>query len=67
LIYVDDIIVAASSDQAVHALLSDLRVEFALKDLGTLSYFLDIEVKKCDDGIVLTQDKYTWIFLNKLA
>jgi hypothetical protein len=48
-------------------LLSDLRVEFALKDLGTLSYFLDIEVKKCDDGIVLTQDKYTMDILKQVA
>jgi hypothetical protein len=30
-----------------------------LKDLGILSYFLGIEVKKCSDGIALTQDKYT--------
>jgi hypothetical protein len=48
-------------------LLSDLRVEFALKDLGTLSYFLDIEVKKCDDGIVVTQDKYTMDILKQVG
>jgi hypothetical protein len=44
LIYVDDIIVTSSSSEAVIALLEDLRVEFALKDLGELSYFLGIEV-----------------------
>jgi hypothetical protein len=46
LIYVDDIIVVSSSIEAVVALLRDLKVSFALKDLGDLHYFLGIEVKK---------------------
>ena len=47
LIYVDDIIIASSSQDATSALLKNLRSEFALKDLGELHYFLGIEVKKC--------------------
>lgn len=39
LIYVDDIIVASSSQEATVALLKDLKSEFALKDLGELHYF----------------------------
>jgi histone deacetylase 1/2 len=39
LVYVDDIIVASSSEKATHALLSDLKAEFALKDLGELHFF----------------------------
>ena len=35
LIYVDDIIVTSSSNEAVTALLKDLQSDFALKDLGT--------------------------------
>jgi hypothetical protein len=58
-IYVDDIIMANSCDQAIDALHSDLRSNFALKHLGQLSYFLGIEVKPCSDGIILTQEKYT--------
>lgn len=53
LIYVDDIIVASSSDKAVEALLKDLRLDFALKDLGALHYFFGIEVNKVKDGILL--------------
>jgi hypothetical protein len=34
LIYVDDIIVPSSLEKAVDALLHNLRLEFALKDLG---------------------------------
>jgi hypothetical protein len=59
LIYVDDIIVASSSDSTVVALLKDLPSDFALKDLGPLSYFLGIEVWPCVDGLVLTQEKST--------
>ncbi|KAK1621013.1 hypothetical protein QYE76_026530 [Lolium multiflorum] len=51
LIYVDDIVVASSSEKAVDALLHDLGLDFALKDLGELHYFLGIEVKKIDTGI----------------
>ena len=58
LIYVDDIIVTASSEEAVAALLHDLKREFALKDLGDLHYFLGIEVKRNKEGIILSQSKY---------
>jgi histone deacetylase 1/2 len=58
LIYVDDIIVASSSQSATDALLRDLSKKFALKDLGDLHYFLGIEVHKVSDGIVLNQAKY---------
>jgi hypothetical protein len=44
LIYVDNIIVASSSQEAVDAMVKDLRSDFALKDLGQLHYFLGIEV-----------------------
>jgi histone deacetylase 1/2 len=54
LIYVDDIIVTSSLDDAITALLHDLRVDFALKDLGPLHYFLGIEVKKIHNGLCLT-------------
>jgi hypothetical protein len=36
LIYVDDIVVASSSNEVVEAMLADLKQEFALKDLGPL-------------------------------
>nr|ABA94335.1 retrotransposon protein, putative, Ty1-copia subclass [Oryza sativa Japonica Group] len=58
LIYVDDIIVASSTQNATDALLSDLKQDFALKDLGDLHYFLGVDVNKIRDGILLTQEKY---------
>lgn len=51
LVYVDDIIVASSSTEAIAALLRDLERNFALKDLGDHHYFLGIEVNKVQDEL----------------
>ena len=66
LVYVDDIIVASSRQDAVPALLKDLQKDFALKDLGDLHYFLGIEVNKASSGIVLTQEKYVTDLLRRV-
>jgi histone deacetylase 1/2 len=58
LVYVDDIIVTRSSHQAISTLVHDLNAHFAIKELGDLHFFLGIEVKKIQDGLVLTQEKY---------
>ena len=58
LVYVDDIIVVSSTVSAADQLLRQLRTEFPVKDLGVLSYFLGIEVKPTQDGIVLAHNKY---------
>ena len=67
LVYVDDIIVASSSAHATTCLLKDLKLEFALKDLGDLHYFLGIEVIQIKDGILLTQEKYTTDILKRVG
>jgi hypothetical protein len=67
LVYVDDIVVASSSSQAVAALLQDLGNEFALKDLDELRYFLEIEVSRLKDGLLLSQEKYTREIINRLG
>jgi hypothetical protein len=58
LVYVDDIAITSSSPTTADALLANLKNDFAIKDLGDLHYFLGIEVKKVNDGILLTQEKY---------
>jgi hypothetical protein len=58
LVYVDDIIVTSSSSAAIDALLCDLKEDFSLKDLGPLHYFLGIEVKPSENGLLLTKEKY---------
>lgn len=58
LIYADDTIVASSSEQAVNRLLQELDMVFAVKDLGSLHYFLGIEVTPIKKGVLLAQQKY---------
>jgi hypothetical protein len=58
LVYVDDIIVISSSPQSPTQLIQNLRSEFAVKDLGTLHYFLGIEVLPSSGGLLLSQRKY---------
>ncbi|KAK1609824.1 hypothetical protein QYE76_033497 [Lolium multiflorum] len=48
------------------ALLRDLNKNFAIKDLGDLHFFLGIEVKKLNDGLLLTQEKYATDLLDKV-
>jgi hypothetical protein len=67
LIYVGDIIVASSSQEAVDAMLKDLRSDFALKDLGRLHYFLGIEVQHINNGIHLSQGKYASDVLQRVG
>jgi hypothetical protein len=45
LVYVDYIVITSSSPATIDALLADLKSEFALKDLGSLSYIWGIQVQ----------------------
>jgi hypothetical protein len=65
LVYVNDIIIASSSNQAIDALLLDLQRDFALKDLGPLHFFLGVQVTPVSDGILLSQEKYTQDLLTR--
>ena len=58
LIYVDDIIITSSQPVAIDDLLHSLTAEFAVKDLGTLNFFLGVEVISNPQGILLSQHRY---------
>ena len=66
LVYVDDIIVASSSQEAVDALLRDLEKDFAIKDLGNLHYFLGIQVQRKKGELLLTQERYASDILKRV-
>ncbi|KAK4364279.1 hypothetical protein RND71_015637 [Anisodus tanguticus] len=59
LLYVDDIILTASSDALRQSIMTMLTSEFAMKDLEPLSYFLGIDVTRHAGGLFLSQRKYT--------
>jgi len=65
LIYIDDILITSSSSSAVCDLLSTLKQEFAVKDLGLLNYFLGIEVLPNSSGFLLSQHRYILDILSR--
>ena len=58
LVYVDDILLTGNNLDCVTSLKKLLDDRFGLKDLGSLRYFLSLEVVRTDAGISLTQRKY---------
>ena len=59
LVYVDDLIISGNDSAALHAFKSYLCACFKMKDLGSLKYFLGIEVARSSLGLFLCQRKYT--------
>lgn len=59
LIYVDDLIISGNDSSAIVRFKKYLGECFHMKDLGTLKYFLGIEVSRSSEGIFLCQRKYT--------
>jgi len=54
LLYVDDIVLTASSPALLRSTISALQREFSMKDLGALSHFLGIAVHRRPDGLFLS-------------
>ena len=50
LFYVDDMIITGDDTVGIHDLQKFLSQHFEMKDLGTLSYFLGLEVTSSSDG-----------------
>lgn len=65
LLYVDDIIITASSDNLRKHFMALLSSEFAMKDLGPLSYFLGIAVTRHSNGLFLSQKQYAAEIISK--
>ena len=58
LIYVDDAIVTGSDMHRISTLLQVLGIKFSIKDLGSLHFFLGIEIVCQNFGSLLPQSKY---------
>ena len=67
IVYVDDMIVTGTNPKEVEKLHSHLAKEFEMKDLGTLKYFLGIEVSCSKQGLFLSQRKYILDLLNETS
>jgi histone deacetylase 1/2 len=65
LLYVDDIILTASSTSLLHSVISKLQNEFSMTDLGPLSHFLGIHVTPSPSGLYLSQEQYIHDLLSR--
>uniref|UniRef100_A0A803PSX6 Reverse transcriptase Ty1/copia-type domain-containing protein n=1 Tax=Cannabis sativa TaxID=3483 RepID=A0A803PSX6_CANSA len=59
LIYVDDIVVASNNDNVISHFKTYLHDKFKLKDLGTIRFFLGLEVGRTKKGISVSQRPFT--------
>ncbi|KAK9074370.1 hypothetical protein SSX86_006968 [Deinandra increscens subsp. villosa] len=58
LVYVDDLILTGNQEDTIATFITKLHHEFAIKDLGNLSYFLGLEVISNTSGLFLSQTRY---------
>ncbi|GJZ44077.1 ribonuclease H-like domain-containing protein [Tanacetum coccineum] len=65
LLYVDDIVLTASSEGLLQRIIRSLHQEFAITNLGPLNYFLGISVTCDSSGLFLSQKKYAVEILEK--
>jgi len=55
LLYVNDIVLTASSQRLLQGIITSLQQEFAMKDLGVLHHFLGVTVEPRSSGLLLHQ------------
>jgi hypothetical protein len=66
-VYVDDILLTGSNSAMLHHLMQLLNIEFKLRDLGVVHYFLGIEVQSTGMGLMLPQHKYILDILTRVG
>lgn len=59
LVYVDDIVLTRPSFHVLQQFKQFLHKQFQLKDLGSLKYFLGLQIARSSKGLILSQRHYT--------
>jgi hypothetical protein len=67
LLYIDDIILTASSAALLQQIISALKQEFTMKDLGPLHHFLGVSVQHQTDRLFLTQRQFALNILERAS
>ncbi|KAF8723025.1 hypothetical protein HU200_022172 [Digitaria exilis] len=67
LLYVDDMILSASTSSLLQHIIAQLKLAFAVKDMGPLKYFLGVEVQRTSSGFFLSQAKYATEVLDRAS
>lgn len=58
IIWVDDLIIAASNNELLNGFKDTMKAKFSMKDLGKISYFLGIQFEQKEGEITMDQKKY---------
>ena len=56
---VDDIVFSSTSSMLVDQFSESMSNEFEMSLVGELSFFLGLQIKQCDNGIFISQSKYS--------
>ena len=65
LLWVDDLIIAASDEKTLNTFKTNFGNKFKIKDLGQLKWFLGISFNVCKDSVSLDQSLYVKTILSK--
>jgi hypothetical protein len=65
LLYVDDIVLTASTTSLLKQIIGALQCEFAMTDMGPLHHFLGISVTRSASGLFLSQRQYSQDILER--
>jgi len=65
LVYVDGLIITGIDSKVVNQFIASLSHQFSVKDLGSLHYFLGVEVILTQHGVLLSQYKHTQDLLGR--
>ena len=57
-VYVDDLVISGPNVSDINQFKLEMKQKLSMSDLGLLSYYLGIEVKQGEDGILLSQYAY---------
>ena len=67
IVHVNDIIIIGDDFQEIFELKQWLRAKFEVKNLGTMRYFLGMEVARSKQGLLISQRKYTLDLLKDIG
>ncbi|RLM60750.1 putative mitochondrial protein [Panicum miliaceum] len=65
LLYVDDMVLTASSSVLLQNIVDRLKTAFAIKDMGPVHYFLGLDVRRDSTGFFLSQAQYATELLER--
>lgn len=67
IVWVDDLIIAANTEEIVKSVKTMLTERFKMKDLGKLNKFLGIDFKQSEGQVTMTQEMYVNKILSRFG